>query len=51
MIQRSEHCIMSNQRTIADIDSALILKLTSGIDKYTFSKMDVFSAVCIKRRK
>ena len=51
MVDRSKHYIMSNQYTIPDFNSPLILKMTSGIDKYIFSEYNILSKICIKRRK
>ena len=42
---------MSNQDSIRYINTTLILKLTSCINKNIFTYMDISSAVCIKRRK
>ena len=42
---------MSNQDSILYINTTLILKLTSCINKNIFTYMDISSAVCIKRRK
>ena len=51
MIDCCQYCIMSNQDSILYINTTLILKLTSCINKNIFTYMDISSAVCIKRRK
>ena len=51
MIDRSKHYIMTNQYTISDFNSTLILKMTPGIKKYIFSEYNIFSKIRIKRRK
>jgi len=39
---------MSNQRVIADSDSTLVLEVAPSVDKDTFTKGNIFAAVCIK---
>jgi hypothetical protein len=42
---------MSDQRVIPDIDAALILEVTAGIDEHVFPKVDVPAEVGIEGRK
>src|SRR5699024_12061857 len=51
MVNGCKNCIVSDQCTISDIYSSLILKYTSCIDEYIFPYMNVSPTVCIKWRK
>ena len=51
MIDCCQYCIMPNQDSILYINTTLILKFTSCINKNIFTYMNISSAVCIKRRK
>ena len=49
MVQCGQDNIMSDQGTIININAALILELTAGIDKHILSKCDVLSEISIER--
>ena len=51
MIERSKDYIMSDQAIVAQGNSTLILEMTTGVDKYIFTYMDVLSKVRVKRWK
>ena len=51
MIQRSQSDAVTNQRTVADINTTLVLKMTAGIDENLSAQMYIFTAVRVKRRK
>ena len=51
MIQRREYDAMTDQCTVINENTALILEFAAGIDKYMLSNRNIFSKVGIKRRK
>ena len=51
MIQSRQYNIMTYQTIIFYVDSTLVLKQTSGIDKNIFTDMYIFTEISIKRRK
>lgn len=51
VIQCRQYGIMSNQCTIVNVNTALVLKFAAAVEKYIFAYMKVLSAVCVKRWK
>ena len=51
MIQSRQYNIMTYQTIIFYVDSTLVLKQTSSIDKNIFTDMYIFTEISIKRRK
>ena len=51
VIERCKHSIVSDQCTVTDPYTALILKLTACIDENAFTEVNVFAAVSIERGK
>ena len=51
MVEGGQHCVMTNERAVADGDTALILETAAAVDKNIFSHCNVLATVCIKGRK
>ena len=51
MIQSGKYHIMPYQATIAQFNTTLILKMTTGIDEYILTYLYILSEICVERRK
>ena len=51
VIEGGQHCVMADERAVADSNAALILETAATVDKDVFPYRNIFSAVGIKRRK
>ena len=51
VIHCSQHNIVTDQRAVADGNSALILKMAAGVDEHIFADGDIFTKVRVEWRK
>ena len=51
MVECGKHDVVSDLTSVADIHPAMVLKMTTGIDKHILAQMNVFAKIRIKRRE
>ena len=51
VVECGEYGIVTDQSTVIDCDSALILESAAGVNEHVFSKLDIFPAVGIEGRE
>ena len=49
MVDCRHHTVVTDKSVVADIDTSVVLKFTSGIDKNIFAEMDILAKIRLKR--
>lgn len=51
VVERRDHHLLADKRSVSDDETALILKAAAAVDKHILSKYRILPAVCIERRE